>query len=147
MEEYQIITDSTSDLTQEMVDELGVEVIPMSFTLGQDSYYDYPDERELSSHDFYSRIAAGETSTTNQISLTVFTETFEKHLQAGKDVLYIGFSSGLSGTYNNSVLVARELSEKYPEPENLRGRYARGFARRGCACVVRSTDAAQRLFH
>lgn len=115
MEEYQIITDSTSDLTQEMVDELGVEVIPMSFTLGQDSYYDYPDEHELSSHDFYSRIAAGETSTTNQISLTVFTETFEKHLQAGKDVIYIGFSSGLSGTYNNSVLVARELSEKYPD--------------------------------
>jgi DegV family protein with EDD domain len=114
MEEYQIITESTSDLTQEMVDELGVELIPMSFTLGKDSYFDYADERELSSHEFYGRIAAGETSTTNQITLTVFTETFEKYLQAGKDVLYIGFSSSLSGTYNNSVLVARELAEKYP---------------------------------
>jgi hypothetical protein len=47
--------------------------------------------------------------------MATFTETFEPYLRAGKDVLYLGFSSGLSGTYNNSVLVARELAEKYPE--------------------------------
>lgn len=115
MEEYQIITDSTSDLTQEMVDELGIELIPMNFTIGKDSYIDYADERDLPSHEFYARIAAGETSTTNQIALTAFADTFEKYLQAGKDVLYFAFSSGLSGTYNNSVIVARSLAEKYPE--------------------------------
>jgi hypothetical protein len=42
MNDYQIITDSTSDLTQEMVDELGVDVIPMDFTIGTDTYKDYP---------------------------------------------------------------------------------------------------------
>jgi DegV family protein with EDD domain len=115
MNKYQIITDSTSDLTQEMVDELGVELIPMNFTIGTDSFLDYPDERDIPSHDFYQRIAAGEPSTTNQIPLTTFMEVFEKHLKAGTDVLYLGFSSGLSGTYNNSALVARELSQKYPE--------------------------------
>ena len=115
MEQFQIVTDSTSDLTQEMVDELGVELIPMNFTIGKDSFMDYADERDISSHDFYQRIAQGEPSTTNQIPLTMFTEVFEKYLQAGKDVIYIGFSSGLSGTYNNSVIVARSLAEKYPD--------------------------------
>ncbi len=115
MGKYQIITDSTSDLTQKMVDELGVDLIPMNFTIGSDSFMDYPDERDIPSHDFYRRIAAGEPSTTNQIPLTTLTETFEKYLKDGTDVLYLGFSSGLSGTYNNSVLVARELAKKYPE--------------------------------
>lgn len=115
MSDFKIITDSTSDLSQEMVDDLDVTVIPMDFTVGIDSFLDYPDERELASHDFYTRIAAGESSTTNQISLAVFNDTFEPFLKEGTDVLYLAFSSGLSGTYNNSVIAARNLAEKYPD--------------------------------
>lgn len=62
MNNYKIITDSTSDLTQEMVDELGVDVIPMDVTIGSFAFKDYPDERDISSHDFYKRIADGEPS-------------------------------------------------------------------------------------
>ena len=115
MSDFKIITDSTSDLTQELVDELGVDVIPMDFTIGTDTYRDYPDDRSISPEEFYRRVSAGESSTTNQISLAAFTEAFEPYLRAGTDVLYLGFSSALSGTYNNSLIVARELSEKYPE--------------------------------
>ncbi len=115
MSDFKIVTDSTSDLSQEMAEELGVVVIPMNFTIGDDSFFDYPDEREISSHDFYTRLSAGQTSTTNQISLETFIETFEPVLQDGCDVLYLGFSSGLSGTYNNSVMAAKELSQKYPD--------------------------------
>lgn len=115
MRDFRIITDSTSDLTQELVDELDVDVIPMDFTIGTDTYKDYPDDRSISPRDFYHRISAGEASTTTQISLTAFTEVFEPYLQAGTDVLYLGFSSALSGTYNSSVIAARELAEKYPE--------------------------------
>lgn len=115
MSDYRIITDSTSDLTQEQTERLDVTVIPMNFTIGNDSLLDDPDERSISSHDFYRRLAAGETSTTNQISMIAFEEVFEPFLASGLDVLYLGFSSGLSGTYGNSVLAARELAEKYPE--------------------------------
>ncbi|MVB12593.1 DegV domain-containing protein [Caprobacter fermentans] len=115
MSDYRIITDSNTDLTQEQTERLDLAVIPMSFTIGDDSLLDYPDERDLSSHEFYRRIAAGETSTTNQISIATFTETFEPYLAAGQDVLYLGFSSGLSGTYNNSVIAAKELAAKYPQ--------------------------------
>lgn len=115
MDDFRIITDSTSDLTQELVDEMDVDVIPMNFTIGTDTYDDYPDDRSISPEEFYRRISAGEISTTNQISITTFAETFEPYLKAGMDVLYLGFSSAMSGTYNNSVITARELSEKYPE--------------------------------
>ena len=115
MSDFKIITDSNCDLTPKMVEELDLEVIPMNFIMGNDSYLDYPDKHELSSHDFYARIAAGENSTTNQISVLTFTEVFEPYLKEGKDVLYIGFSSGLSGTYNNSRMAAEELAKKYPE--------------------------------
>ncbi len=119
MSDFKIITDSTSDLTQEMADELDVAVIPMNFTIGADSFLDYPDERDIPSHEFYTRIATGEPSTTNQIGLAVFQDAFEPFLKDGTDVLYLGFSSGLSGTYNNSVLAARDLAEKYPERKVL----------------------------
>lgn len=115
MSDFKIITDSTCDLSQEMVDEIDVTVIPMNFTIGADSFLDYPDERDLASHDFYTRIAAGESSTTNQISLATFADTFEPVLKEGMDVLYLAFSSGLSGTYNNSIIAARDLAEKYPD--------------------------------
>lgn len=115
MSGFKIVTDSTTDLEQELVGRLGVEVIPMNCIIGSDSFLDYPDERDISSHDFYTRIAAGENSSTNQISIVTFTETFEPYLKADTDVLYLGFSSGLSGTFNNSKLAAQELADKYPE--------------------------------
>ncbi|MCI1965003.1 MAG: DegV family protein [Oscillospiraceae bacterium] len=115
MNNYRIITDANTDFTQEQVDRLDLTVIPMSFTIGDTPLMDYPDERELSSQEFYRRVSAGETSTTNQISIVTFMETFEPFLAAGQDVLYLGFSSGLSGTYNNSVIAAKELSSKYPQ--------------------------------
>ena len=115
MSEYKIITDSTCDLPQKLVLALGVEVIPMAFSIGEDTYHNYPDEREISSHDFYDRLRSGENSITNQISPVTFAEIFEPILQTGTDVLYIAFSSGLSGTYNNACLTAEELGKKYPE--------------------------------
>lgn len=115
MGDYRIVTDSTSDLPQNLVDDYDITVIPMDFKIGKNSYLDYTDEHELPSHEFYKRIAAGEEASTAQIGIAVFTDTFEQYLKHGLDVLYIGFSSGLSGTYNNSVIAAKELRKKYPE--------------------------------
>jgi DegV family protein with EDD domain len=115
MSEYKIITDSTSDLSPKMVKELEIEVIPMAFSINEDTYYNYPDERELSSHDFYDRLRSGELSITNQITPITLAELMEPILQSGTDILYIVFSSGLSGTYNNARLTTEELSKKYPE--------------------------------
>lgn len=115
MTKYQIVTDSTSDLTPKLVEELGVTVIPMEFIIGDEVYHNYPDAREMSSKEFYARLRAGEMSKTNQINTITFLETFEPYLQNGLDVLYIGFSSSLSGTYERALEAIRQLKEKYPE--------------------------------
>lgn len=115
MSDYKIITDSTCDLSSKLVEELNVEVIPMVFSVGENTYRNYPDEREISSHEFYDRLRGGENSITNQITPVTFTELFEPILASGTDILYIAFSSGLSGTYNNACLTAKELENKYPD--------------------------------
>ncbi|GKI13685.1 hypothetical protein CE91St44_01700 [Oscillospiraceae bacterium] len=114
MAEYVLFTDSTADLTAELVAELGVQVLPMSFNLNGSDYKNYPDNRELAPHDFYDALRAGGVSTTSQINQVAFTEAFEPVLASGRDVLYLAFSSGLSGTCHSAVLAAEELREKYP---------------------------------
>ncbi len=115
MNDYMIITDSTCDLSPKLVSELEVEVIPMEFSIGDDTYRNYPDEREISSHDFYDLLRGGKTSVTNQITPMVLTDILEPILQSGKDILYIVFSSGLSATFNNAFQTTEELQKKYPE--------------------------------
>lgn len=112
---YVIITDSCSDMPASMAEELGVTVIPMSFTVNGRTYKNYSDNRELDLHDYYEMLKSGARSTTSQLSPSEFTDVFEPILSEGKDILYIAFSSGLSGTFQNSLIAKEELKEKYPE--------------------------------
>ncbi|MFV0344149.1 MAG: DegV family protein [Anaerocolumna sp.] len=115
MRDYVIITESTSDITKELVEELGVIVIPMEFEMNQKSYIHYPDAREMGIHEFYEGLKAGNKSVTSLVNTQIFLNYFEPILKEGKDILYIGFSSGLSGTYNSAVIAREELIEKYPD--------------------------------
>jgi DegV family protein with EDD domain len=115
MRDYVIITDSTADLPLEIIEKLNIDVIPMAFDMGDKNYTHYPDEREIKIHDFYDRLKNGENSVTTQINYFTYKESFDTFLKDGKDILYIAFSSGLSGTYNSSQLVIKELKEEYPE--------------------------------
>ena len=64
---------------------------------------------------FYAKLREGKMSTTSQINADEFTRVFEPVLQGGEDVLYIAFSSGLSGTCQSAFIARDELKEKYPE--------------------------------
>lgn len=119
MQDYVILTDSSADLSAEMVDELGVEVLPLSFLIGENSYQNYPDNREMAPKDFYDRVRAGAMPTTNAVNPTQALEAIEPLLKAGRDVLILGFSSGLSATYGSMKMAADELSEQYPERKVL----------------------------
>ena len=103
MRDYIIITDSACDLSPKMVEELGVGVIPLEFQLKGKSYFNYPDEREISTKEFYRIVREGESATTSQVTVHRYT------------VLYIAFSSGLSGSCNSAKVAARELQAKYPD--------------------------------
>lgn len=113
--EYVIFTDADSDMTQWMVDEWDVQVQPMRFSLDGKEYNNYPDEREMSVKDFYKRLRAGGTTSTSQTNTPEYVELFRPAMQEGKNVLYIGFSSGLSGTVNAAALAKDELQKEFPE--------------------------------
>lgn len=115
MRDYVILTDSNADLTPELEKELNVGVFPMEFTVEEQTYFNYPDERDLSSKTFYKMLRDGKNSKTVQGNSTRFYEFFEPYLKEGKDIVYIAFSSGLSGTYHSSTMAKKELLEKYPD--------------------------------
>lgn len=113
MRDYVIVTESTADLTVDIINKYGIKVMPMIFGFENESYLDYPDRRQLSIKEFYKRLRNEERSITGLINVKVFEEYFEPILKDGNDILYLGFSSGLSGTYNSSLIAAKELMEKY----------------------------------
>ena len=115
MQDYYIVTDATADLSKEMAEEPGVKVIPMHFTFDGKELVHYPDEREITLDEFYDGLDGGAEVSTSQITHAMYFDHIEPLLKEGKDIIYICFTSGLSGTYNNSVVAFEELKEKYPE--------------------------------
>ena len=111
---FVLLTDSSADLSAEMVRELDIQVLPLTFTLNETNYCNYPDNRDMDPHLFYEKLRAGEVATTAAVNMAQYTEMLEPLLQAGQDVLVLAFSSGLSATFQSSRLAVEELLEKYP---------------------------------
>ena len=119
MRDFVIMTDSCCDMTAQMAEELELKVLPLSLLMGEDTYRNWLDGREIGFHDFYERIRAGETATTSAVSVGAFEEAMTKAADEGKDVLCLCFSSALSTTYQSAVIAAQELSESRPEAKFL----------------------------
>ena len=86
MREYKILTDSTTDLSPQLVAQTGVTVLPMTYTIGEKSYRNDPEETDLSSGDFYDMLRGGAMSTTSQINVETFREVAGKMARDGFDV-------------------------------------------------------------
>ncbi len=78
-------------------------------------YRNYLDGREIGFSEFFDKIRQGVVATTSAVNPEAFLQAMEQSLQAGLDVLFIGFSSGLSTTYQSGAIAAEELRGKYPE--------------------------------
>lgn len=115
MGNFVIFTDSGSDLAPELLNEWGVKYCSLTFRFeGEDEeYLNY----DLAGKAFYDEIRKGKVSKTSAVNIFTFEEAFEKELQAGNDVLYIGFDSGISTTSNSGIAAADELRSKYPDRE------------------------------
>ena len=112
MADYVIVTDNTSDLPYSYYKEHGMEYTYLTYTMDGQSY---GKNQELEFSDFYARMRNGSMPTTSQVNAEEAKEVFCPILEQGKDILYLAFSSGLSGTYNSVRLAAEELQEEYPE--------------------------------
>lgn len=112
MSDYVILTDTGCDIEFDTLREWGVGFRGLSFHFEGDREY---KEGEMEKSEFYSRMRAGEVSKTSAVNSQTFKELFEESLKEGKDILYLGFSSGISATSNSAMMAANELSEEYPD--------------------------------
>ncbi len=112
---YRVFTDATSDLPAKFAEQLHVTVLPMGFTMEEKEYFYIPGRSDMPIETFFTKMRAGVNVTTAQVNTFAFVEAFEPVLKGGEDILYIGFSSKLSGTVQSAVVAAEELKAKYPE--------------------------------
>ena len=113
MRNFVIVTDSATDITSEMSSSLGVQTIQLEVIM--DGAEPMPNDC-VDAKSFYADLRAKKGATTSAINIDRFLETFGKILEEQDvDILYLGFSSGLSGTFNAGAVALNELSEKYPD--------------------------------
>ena len=114
MSKFQIITDSCADLPAELVQELGLTVVPLSVEFRGKFYQEGVG---LDIQELYAALRNGEDAKTAAANPEAWRSFMEPCLQQGQDVLVLAFSSGLSTTYQSAVIAAEELSGQYPERE------------------------------
>jgi len=115
MREFVIMTDSCCDLTAELAQEMDIQVLPPTVLIGEDSYRNYLDGRDISPKDFHARIRSGSMPTTSAINVGTFEEAMRPILADGKDILYLAFSSALSTTHQSACIAAEGLRAEFPD--------------------------------
>lgn len=106
-----LVTDSAFDLPKDLEKEYGIEVIPMRVTLDGITYF---DRENINTQSITSRMKEGAVAKTSLADAQRMADCFEKHAASGDDVIYISFSSGLSGSFNSARICAEETKERYP---------------------------------
>lgn len=112
MRDYVITVNSTVDLPAEWLEERGVPVIPLRYSIDGESY---TDMKGLSAKEFFAKLREGKMPTTSQVNPEEAAALLRPYLEEGKDILHLGFSSALSGTLNSMRIAADMLQEEYPE--------------------------------
>lgn len=109
-----LMTDSSSDLPVELVRDLGIETVSLAYMLQDRQFPD--DFGQTQTHaEFYAAMRSGLQPTTSQVPRQAFVEAFRRHAEAGDPVLYLAFSSALSGTFDAAWSARKEVLEEYPE--------------------------------
>ena len=110
---YVMITDSACDILPEKLKEWDVELIRLPYLFTDDGKEHLDQDQPM--HEFYNEMREGRVAKTSGINEDTFQNVFASFLEAGKDILYLAFSSGLSVTCENAKKVAAQLSEQYPD--------------------------------
>ncbi|MGN1030538.1 MAG: DegV family protein [Butyricicoccaceae bacterium] len=115
MSDYVIVSDSVLDIDKSFFVENDVRYVPLSITMDgigtmEDDFY-----TSISAHEFFDHMRNGRIATTSQGTVGYFMRVYKEILESGKDIVYIGFSSGLSGSFNSGCMARDELAEQYPD--------------------------------
>lgn len=111
---FQIMTDSTADLSQTYLEQHDIAILGMTVTIG-DKIYETIGNGALDNATLLAAIKKGETVQTSQINSGQFAEVFKTFAKKNEELLYLAFSSGLSGTYQSAVIARDMVLEEFPE--------------------------------
>lgn len=111
---FTLFTDSFSNLPGRLLQELDIRILPCTYMVdGKLCHYD-GDIDHFDSKAYYDLMRQGKVITTTLLNAQLFIEHFRPCLEAGQDVVYVGLSSGVSGTYQSAVIASQELMEAFP---------------------------------
>lgn len=111
-QDFVFVADSTSDLPVEIYEKNNIKLIELIYQLDGKEYADISG---MPYQEFYKKLREGATAKTSQVTPDTFESIFTDIVKEGKGVLYVAFSSGLSGTYNSARIAADIVKEKYPD--------------------------------
>ncbi len=111
---FKIITDTASNVTSKAAKRYDIKVIPLTFIIDGEEFQ-LVDTEEFDYDSYYQDLTNGVKVSTSQVSPAQLMDVFEPYLAEGNDILYIGLSSGVSGTINSAKFAAKEMMEEYPE--------------------------------
>ena len=115
MENFCLMTDSCCDLDAGLAEELGLLVLPLHVHIGDETYRNWLDGREIDFRDFYARVRGGELPTSSAVSVGDFETAMRDVLRLGQDILCVCFASALSATYQSASIAARHMKTEFPE--------------------------------
>ena len=111
---YEIITDTSANLDVALLRQQGIGVIPFSFYIdGQETRC--TDTEQFDAKAFYDGMRRGTPVTTSQLTPQRYLDCFAPLLAAGRDILFVGMSSGISGSYASARMAAAQLQEEFPQ--------------------------------
>ena len=112
MASFEIYTDSSCDLPKEMIEQYNLKVMQLEVIID-----DKPPvlNRDIEAKAFYDQLRNGANAKTAAVTPGFFQEHMKKTLEDGRDILYLGFSSGLSTTYNSGAMILEELKQEFPQ--------------------------------
>lgn len=114
MADYVLTCCSTCDLTPVHLDRLGIRYVYFNYELdGEQCKDDFG--RTHTQHELYRRMRAGATVRTSQVSVGEYLDLWRSLLKAGKDVLHVALSSGISGTYGSACTARDAIRQEFPE--------------------------------
>ena len=119
MPDYVIFSDSSMDIAPEIYAKWGVRCLALNYRFNDDETEYADGDGQLAPADFYNKMRAGGVAKTAAVNTERFAEAFEAVLAEGLDLLYLGFSSGLSNTYNAGRIAMEQLREKHPDRKLL----------------------------
>ena len=113
--DYVIVTDSTANLPEDMIEKYELEILSLNYYIDGEEHKGYIKGEKTDMAPFYSMMRQKKEITTSLVTVGDAMDLLENIVKEGKDYIYIGFSSGLSGTFQAVSLVTDSLSQKYPE--------------------------------